>query len=218
MEDKDLYREINDLETKKGDLEYTVLQLEKEEREKGEKIRSLEKNCNSKQKKVEELDASIKQKQDALVLETERLRQVRSELAKARRERNDYIQESKSIVNKAKAEAEKLMQQTLRDAEERAIAKTIQIEENAKRRLEWVNRMIKAASDYRKALYKVEEANARYIAVGSLMISVFGEKVKDIADSICQTVGSSRIRVTIPSDTSLAFWKACEETNFKEDS
>lgn len=218
-EKQGIINEMTVLNDRKINLSDTVHNLSQEAVSKRMEIKDLNKEYKEKQmSKEKELESLLKEKQDAITLESERLHQVRSELAKARRERNDYIKESERIVGKAKLEAKNLMQQTLKDAEERAITKTIQIEENAKKRLEWVNKMIKAASDYRKALLEVEEANAKYIAIGSLMISVFGEKVKDVADSICNTVGSSRVRVTIPSETSLAFWKACQETNFKEDS
>ena len=209
---ENITREIGALNDRKTNLTDTVHNLNQEALAKREEIRNLKIEYEVKRQSEEKKLASLlKEKQDAITLESERLHQVRSELSKARRERNDYIRESERIIHKAEIDAEDLKRKAIKEGEEEAKRRGAEINAETMHRAEAADRVYKASMQYRNSLYRVQDANEKYIAVGSLLIATFGDKVEDVANRICNVVGSSRVRETIPSEVELSLERARKE-------
>ena len=227
---KELDWKLDELEDRKKYLASSISTLSNEIASKEETLSGLDQEYRLRRKrKEEELESSLKEKKElvatktreleftlarndgVIAAETERLHKVRSELSIARRERNDYIRKSEAIVRKAEAEAEELKEQKIREAEAEARHCSEQIESEARHRMELADRIYKACENYRIALQRVQESYEKYIAIGSLLISVFGDKVEEVANRICNTVGSSRVREAIPTSTDFALEKMRED-------
>ena len=214
-----LNAEMGGLVARKDNLTYAIAHLSQEASIKEKKVRDLdEEYYKRKEAKEKELETSLQEKKDAVVLEAERLRNVRSELSKARRERNDYIRESEAIVRKANNEAEKLKKQTIEEAKEEAKAEIARLEGEALRSKEKADKILEAASRFRTELLKTEDENKRYIAIGSLLIGVFGSKVEEVAEWVSNAVQSAKVNVRIPTTFEMEMErlsKEMEEPSYK---